>query len=151
ENHDGIGRLQSAAEEFARTEIVRLAQGVIEMLRSRPATGIFGDVNARHMWDEYCWALQEGPFDVDMGWDEVRLGTLSDAWDGTVRAFVSGEVEKLPGHALVFLSVKAFQEDSDMEKDQFLGSVWVEGIVNVIMDEVKQSASQRKLDLIGPH
>jgi hypothetical protein len=152
ENHDGIGRLQSAAEEFARTEIVRLAQMVIEKLRSRPAIGSFGDdVEARHMWDEYCWALQEGPFDVDMGWDEVRLGTLSDAWGDTVRAFVSGEVEKLPQHALVFLSMKAFDEDSAMEEDQFLGSVWVEGIVNVIMDEVKQRASQRKLDLIGPH
>jgi len=64
-SQDGLARLQSAAADFARTEIARIVQAVIDDLRSRPAIGIFNDVAARHLWDECCWALQEGPFDGD--------------------------------------------------------------------------------------
>jgi hypothetical protein len=56
-----LARLQSAILDFARAEIVRIAQEVIDNLRSRPAAGTFDEVKARHLWDEYCWALQEGP------------------------------------------------------------------------------------------
>ena len=48
-------------------------QAVIDDLRSRPAVGTFGNaVEAWRVWDDYCWNWQEGPFDGDMGWDDVR-------------------------------------------------------------------------------
>lgn len=78
-NLDGLRRLQSAAEEFARPEVIRIAESVIGELQSRSAIGIHGQVAARHMWDEYCWTLQEDAFD-DEG---------SSNWDEAVRAFVS--------------------------------------------------------------
>lgn len=150
-SQNGFARLQSAAADFARTEIARIVQAVIDDLRSRPALAIFGDVAVRHLWDEYCWALQEGPFDDDMGWDDVRLGSLSGGFDDVVRGSILTEVEKLPRHAQVFLSALAFAENAESDKEECLGSIWIEGIVNTVLEDVNQRASQRNLDLIGPH
>lgn len=149
---DGLARLQSAASDFARAEVARIVQAVIDDLRSRPAVGTFGDaVAARHLWDEYCWTLQEGPFDHDMGWDDMRLGSLSGALEEMLRAFIENEVEKLSKHALIFLSAQAFEEDVDSDEEESLGNIWIDGIVNMIAEEVNHRASRRNLDLIGPH
>jgi len=150
-SRDGFARLQSAAEDFARAEIARIVGAVIDDLRSRPANDTFGDVAARHLWDEYCWSLQEGPFDDDMGWDDVRLGSLSGAFEDVVRASIQSEVDKLPRHALVFLSAQAFAEDTDSDEEESLGSIWIDGTVSLVLDEVNSRASRRNLDLIGPH
>lgn len=150
-SQDGLTRLQSAAGDFARAEVNRIAGAVVDDLRSRPANDTFGDVAARHLWDEYCWSLQEGPFDDDMGWDDVRLGSLSGAFEDVVRASIQTEVEKLPKHALVFLSVQAFEEDADSDEEEAVGSIWIDGIVSLVLDEVTSRASRRTLDLIGPH
>lgn len=146
---DGLVRLQSAANDFASAESRRIVRAVIEGLRGQPAGGMFGDVAARHMWDEYCWSLQEGPFDDDMGWDDVRLGSLSGAFEGVVRAVIEAEIEKLPRHAQVFLSAKAIEDDLDTDDDA-LGSIWIDGMVSLIIEGVNSEASERNLDLIGP-
>jgi hypothetical protein len=86
-----------------------------------------------------------------MGWDDVRLGSLSGAFDDVVRASIQTEVEKLPRHALVFLSAQAFEEDDDSDEEESLGSIWIDGIVSLVLDEVNSRASRRTLDLIGPH
>lgn len=150
-SRDGLSRLQSAAEAFARAEVDRIAEAVVDDLRSQSANDTFGDVVARHLWDEYCWSLQEGPFDDDMDWDDVRLGSLSGAFEDVVRASIQAEVEKLPKHALVFLSARAFEEDDDSDEDESLGSIRIDGIVSLVLDEVTSRASRRTLDLIGPH
>ncbi|MGA7329935.1 MAG: hypothetical protein WBX25_36990, partial [Rhodomicrobium sp.] len=149
-SQDGLTRLQSAAADFARIKLARIVQEVIDDLRSRPALDIFGDVAARHLWDEYCWALQEGPFDDDMVLDNVNLGSLSGAFEDVVRGSILAEVEKLPQHAQVFLSTLAFEED-DSGEEGALGIFSVEGIVNKVTEEVNERASGRNLDLIGPN
>lgn len=143
--------MQSAAEAFARTDVARIAGVVIDDLRSQSANDTFGNVAARHLWDEYCWSLQEGPFDDDVGWDDVRLGSLSGAFEDVLRVSVQTEVEKLPRHALVFLSAQAFEEDDDSDEDECLGGIWIDGIVSLVLEEVNSRASRRTLDLIGPH
>lgn len=146
---DGLVRLQSAADDFASAEAKRIVHAVIDGMRARPAQDMFGDVAARHMWDEYCWSLQEGPFDDDMGWDDVQLRSLSGAFEGTLRAVIEAEIEKLPRHTQVFLSAKAIEDDFDMEEDA-LGSIWLDGMVALIIVGVNSEASDRNLDLIGP-
>lgn len=53
-NLDGFVRLQSAANDFASAEAERIVLAVIADMRDRPAQGTFGELAARHMWDEYC-------------------------------------------------------------------------------------------------
>lgn len=150
-NRDGLSRLQSAAEAFARAEVVRIAGAVIDYLRSQSANQTFVDVAARNLWDEYCWSLQEGPFDDVMGWDNVGLVSLSDSFNDVVRASIETEVEKLPSHALVVLSAKAFEEHGDGDEEESLSSIWIDGTVSLVLDEVDSRASLRSLDLIGPN
>lgn len=149
-SRNGYARLRSAADDFARAEIARLVGAVIDDLRARPANDTFGDVAARHLWDEYCWSLQEGPFDDDMSWDDVRLGSLSGAFDDVLSATIQTEVEKLPKHALIFLSARAFEEHADSGDADVIGSIWIEGIVSLVLEEVNGRASCRKITLIGP-
>jgi hypothetical protein len=148
---EGLARLKSAANDFARAEVTRITQTVITDLQSRPAVGNFGEVAARHMWDEYCWTLQEGPFDYTEYVGGLSLGSVSGNWGDTVLAFVQSEVEKLPRYAQTFLSARAFEEGIDSDEVEAVGSIWVEGIVDTVMEAVNQRASQRNLDLIGPH
>lgn len=147
--YDSLLNFQSAVNEFADAEIGRLVQAIIEDMRNRPAQGMFGEIAARHMWDEYCWSLQEGPFDDDIGWDGVCLGSLSGAFEGMIRAVIEAEIEKLPRHAQVFLSAKAIEDDLDMGEDA-LGSIWMDGMFTLVIEGVNSAASARHLDLIGP-
>jgi hypothetical protein len=147
---DGLSRLQSAARDFARAEIERIERVVIEELRSRPAVGLFDEVHARHSWDEYCWALQQGPFDDTIILADMGLGSISGAFDSFLNAFILAEVEKLPKHALTFLSALAVEEDVDSDEKECLGCIWTDGIVKLVTEAVNEHGSRRKLDLIGP-
>src|SRR5579871_148744 len=131
---DGLSRLQSAARDFARAEIDRIVSAIIEELRSRRAVGIFDEVRARHLWDEYCWALQEGPFDDPMIIEHANLGSLSGGFDGLLQAHIMTEVEKLPKHAQIFLSAVAFEEDVQIAEKAHIGGIWIDGIVKVVTD-----------------
>jgi hypothetical protein len=136
---NGLSRLQSAADDFARVESARIAQAVIEDLRSCPAEGVFEQTHARHFWDEYCWSLQEGPFPI------------SGAFDSLLHAHIHAEVEKLPKYAQVFLSALAVEEDPDTDDEEFLGCIWVDGIAKLVTEAVKERACHRSLYLIGPN
>ncbi|WP_257168739.1 hypothetical protein [Bradyrhizobium sp. SRS-191] len=143
-----MARLEAAAVDFARAEIERIVESVIDDLRSRPAFGTFGDVAARQLWDEYCWFLQKGPFDDDLSWDSVRLGSLSTAYEDAVRAAIQAEVEKLPRYALLFLNLEAIEGAAYGEED--IGRAWDSIVVSRILNDVNARASNRILDLIGP-
>ena len=148
-SRDGFMRFRSAVFDFARGEIKRTARVVIEDLQSCPANDSFGDVAARHLWDEYCWALQEGPFDDDIVMGDVNLGSFSDAFDDVARACAQERVEKLAKHVQVLLSTLAFEQDSNLD-DETLGTVCVDGVIDLVMEEVNAGASTRNLELIGP-
>ncbi|MBL0419732.1 hypothetical protein JI739_05150 [Ramlibacter sp. AW1] len=141
-----VSRLTSAIEGISGPEVDLLVQRVINQLQSRSAVGIFGDVAARHLWDEYCWVLQEGPFDDDLS----GFGSLSENWDSTVRAIVTSQIDNLPRHLQVFLTVYA-SERGPAANEYELGTISVEAIESFVMDKMAEKASCRNLDLIGPH
>ena len=148
---EGLARLRSSAKKFARDEVQQIAAAVIDYLRSQPAYGTFSEIAARHLWDEYCWSMQAGPFDIDMGWNEVRPGSVSDGFDDLVRAVIRSEVEKRPDYVLVFLTALAVEEgDEGSEEAGALGIINVDGIVSRVLEDVNSRVSLRKLDLIGP-
>ena len=144
---DGLARLLSAAESAARSEFKRIVEATIADLQSQSPIGIFGDVAARHMWDEYCWTIQDGPYDDNF----LGFGSLSENWNSTVKSFVSTKLEVLPDHLLVLLSLYASEQRSDGVDDYRIGCICLETIESVIMDEIARKASGRNLDLIGPH
>jgi hypothetical protein len=99
--------------------------------------------------DADCWGLQNGPFGDNFDLGNPSDGSLAGTFDELVRGAIQTEVEKLPRHAKVFLSALASEED-DPENVESLGSIWIDGIVNLILQEVNRRASGRELDLIGP-
>jgi hypothetical protein len=147
---DGLTRLQSAIFDFARVEVASITQAVIGDLCSRPATGIFEEVMARHLWDEFCWELQEGPFDADMSLGGLRIGSLSGSFDDLLQASIIRCIERVAPYSKVLLSSLAFEEDDDSNEAHSLGNVWIDGIANLIIGQLNGRASQRNLSLIGP-
>jgi hypothetical protein len=151
-----VERLPTAARTFVHAELRRLADAVIDRLRDEPATGIFCDVAARHLWDEFCWALQEGPFDLELGTEDPRgglsysFGTISDAADDTVSGYVLVEAEKLSLPLLELLTAYALDQDDSTAFFGGPGGVWIDGVVKLAMNEIEERAAARRLDLIGP-
>lgn len=143
-------RLKSAVSDFAQAEIIRIALAVIAELKTRQAIGIFGDVAARNLWDEYCWSLRAGPFDDDEYSGGGRLGSVSGNLDDIARSLADLEVVKLSGHALVLLSAHAFDERWDGDEDEAAGVIWGDGVVHLVMEEIDCLAARRNLDLVGP-
>jgi len=149
----GLERLLDAAMECAQPELHRITKSVIEDLKQRSANGTFGDLHARHVWDEYSWHLQEGPFDDVFEWDDVSLGSMSSAFNDLVFTLALTEIENLPKHLLVFLSALAFDRDDDLSAEDpwsNVGVTWPEGVAKMVVDQVNEVASERSLDLIGP-
>jgi hypothetical protein len=146
--------LKSAALDLAKPVVARIADAVVSDFKDRAAVGTFGDLSARHLWDEYSWNRQEGPFDIDMGWDDVSLCSPSSAFEDLVLVVALAELEKQPKHMQVFLSVLAFESNfdfSDSDEGASLGTIWLDGIAKLVVDQVNERASQRSLDLIGPY
>ncbi|MGL6297143.1 MAG: hypothetical protein ACRC3K_12185, partial [Plesiomonas sp.] len=147
QNTDGISRLLSAAESFARTEVDRIAQVVIHHLQVQPPIGIFGDdIAARHQWDEYCWNLQDGAYDYDV----TGYGSISMHWKWHVNEYISTKVENLPQYVKILLSAYAAKIDIDVNEYE-LGSIHVDVIESIILDKFSEVARRRDLALIGPH
>ena len=149
----GLARLNEAVSECARQDLARMTQAVIEDMKRSPALDSFGDLAARHLWDEYCWSLQEGPFDSHMVWDGVRLGALSSSYRGFAWALAMSEAESLPRHRQIVMSVLAHDLESDLfdgAETAMVGEIWLDGIARMITDAVDDAASHRCLDLIGP-
>lgn len=150
----GLQNLQAAAFDFATAEVMRITSAVVSDFKERSAVGTFGDLSARHLWDEYCWNLQEGPFDIDMDWDGESLGSPSSAFERLVSMAALEELEKLPRHMQVFLSVLASESEfalaGDIEATP-VGTIWLDGVANLVVEKVNEKASRRSLDLIGPY
>jgi hypothetical protein len=149
---DSLERFKSAALEFARDEAKKISLSVIDQMRAIPPSGVFDDLGARHVWDEYCWAIQEGPYDNEIGCDDVNLGSLSDAFDETLRALLTADLENLPKHTMTFLSALAQDEYFNFNEEYLFGSVYVDAVCEMITNLINERAASRQyLDLIGPN
>lgn len=95
-----LDAIRTAAIHWAKPEVEHAARAVIADLTKRPALGAFGDIAARHLWDEYCWNHQEGPFGDDLGWDGVSLGSIAAAFEDLVLTAAMAELDGLPHHVL---------------------------------------------------
>jgi hypothetical protein len=152
----GLFSLQSAIGEYAKSEIFRLTDELVDELRSRPAVGLFGDVAVRHLWDEYRWNLIEGPFDDDSYIGGFNTGSISGNFDDIIEAWLNEAVEKLPQYAQVFLTSHANAESEDefhdaIEAIEAIGSIDIDIVVALVVGQVQQRGLAGNLDMIGPY
>ncbi|MGE6531445.1 hypothetical protein ACQKEM_21000 [Pseudomonas sp. NPDC077382] len=140
-------RFVQAACAAAATEMEKLVQATISTLRGMDATGMFGDVAARHLWDEYCWQLQEGPYDHD----DIGFGSTSRNFGDVLDAVIAGALDELPQHTLLFLSIYTRKDlDAENESDS-IGGISRDDIASAVRERVSRAAARRNLDVIGPY
>jgi hypothetical protein len=132
-------RIFAAVRAYARREFAALIPKVIYRLQRLPATGVYGDDYAfKTLWDEYCYEIQEGPFDLP--------GVLSPAgaWDHTIPAFLDDVIERIPHHQAILLSVFAAWE-LEVNDEKLIGSLWLDGIRQVLRSRLAEKAGERRL------
>jgi len=140
-------RFVQAACAAAATEMEKLVQATISTLRGMDANGMFGDVAARHLWDEYCWQLQEGPYDND----DFGFGSTSRNFEDVLDTVVADALDELPQHTLLFLSIYT-RNDLEEESDSgSIGGISRDDIASAVRERVSRAAVRRNLDVIGPY
>lgn len=144
---DDYDRFVHAARAAAAPELDNLVRTVITALREMDAVGLFGGLAARHLWDEYCWQLQEGPYDDD----DVGFGSTSSNFREILSTTINGALDALPKHTLLFLSIYARNDIDDADDPDGIGSISRGDIATAVLEGVEKIASRRNLDFIGPY
>ena len=139
-------RFVQAACAAAATEMEKLVQATISTLRGMDANGMFGDVAARHLWDEYCWQLQEGPYDND----DFGFGSTSENFEEVLDGVIAGALDELPQHTLLFLSIYT-RNDLDAESDSdSIGGISRDDIASAVRERVSRAAVRRRAVMVAP-
>lgn len=135
----GLQRLKAAAASAGESEMDRLVKTVITELRSMSPYDVFGDVFARHAWDEFCWCQQEGPF--------------MDNMESAVRSKISGVLDKLDDRTLVCLTACSKDELGEVDEDSELGvgAICFDDINLAAYQRVQEAAQGPDVSIIGPN
>lgn len=97
----------AAIAAFASARIEKLANGVRWWAQRHPPTGIWGgDVECRHLWDEYRAEKVNGPTEA-----------LASAWVSTFQPHIAHSIGGLPHHDAVLITI-AGQWQQDDFRDQ---------------------------------
>lgn len=135
----GLERLKAAAIAAGESKIDGIVKAAIAELRDRSSYDLFPDVFARHVWDEFCWCLQEGPFMDDM--------------ESVVRSHISNVLDKIDDHTLVCLTAYSQDELGEVDEDGELeiGVICTHDIENLAYQRVREAAQAPDVSIIGPN
>jgi hypothetical protein len=127
---------QEAIYAFAKVECRSLVRRAIYRLQRVEASGIYGDdYKFKSLWDEYCHEVQNGPYMLlDGAWDEAITATLNELVGSLVREIA------------VLLTIHATGPLPEDEGADIVGTVWNEGIANMLRDQLAEEAGARSLD-----
>ncbi len=95
-----------------------------------------------------CWQLQEGPYDDD----DCGFGSTSRNFDEVLDTVITGALEELPKHTLLFLNIYTRNhagDAGDANDPENIGGISRDDIA-AVLERVGQAASRRNLDFIGP-
>jgi len=125
-----------AVDKFGETELEVLSRKVVYRLQRVDASGIYGDdFNYKTLWDEYCHEIQQGPCDL-----------LDSAWNQTLESILDDVIKRVPRHMAELLSIFAQWELESRCDELNLGTVWPDGIRDVLRVRLYQSAAARNLE-----
>lgn len=127
-----------AARFLAQAELSRLVDAVIADLRLIPASGIFPDTACRHFWDELTYDQQEGPYD-----------DVSEAIEDTLHPILMSHITALPPPMLSLLSTHAAEEDGHPDGDLSPGTLWQNGIAELLARDLRHRAARRMIWHLG--
>jgi hypothetical protein len=110
-------RVLDAAQRFADARFTALAAVIVDRMKETERTEIYGDVrNFRTLWDEYCYEIQEGPFDNP---GREMVGGPSDLmtamWNPTVDSWIAGDLEAMPNPEVLLLRAVAERQSDEEE------------------------------------
>ncbi len=137
--------LLSAANDVAKVQVEAIKQAVIAEMSKLDATGLMGDLASRHLWDDYCWHIQEGPYDND----DIGFGSTASNFQITAETFIETELEKIAPSILQLLSVYICDVEGMCEGCE-AGGYSLEELTAFILQRLNETASRRNLGLIGP-
>ena len=112
-----------ALDGFAEHEYQTVARKLRYTLRRCPPSYIYGeDFCPRHLWDEYCFEVREGP-----------TPQLEWSWDHTIQPHIAHRIDQLPSEVAVLLTIAsqwAFDDfehqDGAVKSDELLArGVWI--------------------------
>lgn len=151
-----------ATISFAESEVARISREVCNTLQAKEKYGLFDEIKPRNLWDEYCWSLQEGPFESTEWSGGLRLGSISDGFDKLVESLVTSHCSSLtrearkivelglserPVEAIAYILEPGEQEgvlpNSEEEERNLLETA--------VKENIDSSAASRDLSLIGPY
>lgn len=128
-------KTQQAVYDYARAEIRSLARRAVHRLQRMEPSGIYGgDYRYKSLWAEYRHEVQEGPCEqLEAAWDDVLTKTLNEIADS------------IPRQTAVLLTILAAHDIDEHEGTDLIGSVWKEGIVRLLLEELADEAGGRAL------
>ena len=143
--HELETRVLSAARAAALFQVEQIVKAVIAAMQKMDASGLFCEILARHAWDEYCWQLQEGPFDDD----DIGFGSTSKNFGVILETFIDAEIEKIPA-PIKQLLVAYICEEGQLCDGCGVCDCSLEDVKEFLLEQVNEIASRRSLGLIGP-
>jgi len=130
---------QKAAIRFAAVRAGQLASRIIWRLRRIEATGIFSDdFTCRTLWDEYCVEVQEGPFDGPV---PFGLPSVSAGFGMTIDPFIRSEIDALPKHEAVLLTLRAIEDWDERQQARTAGSIFEDAMMEMLRGALRREAS----------
>lgn len=138
-------RILAAARNAAQAQVHQIVREVIAAMQDMDPVGLVGDVLARHVWDEYCWQLQDGPYDSD----DIGFGSTAQNFHLTAVTFIDGELEKIPPAAKQLLAAYICEEGGLCDGCEACDCT-SEEIKTFVLERVDTIAASRRLELLGP-
>lgn len=133
-------KTQDAVRDFGRAELRSLTRRAIHRLQRLEPSRVFGDdYRFKSLWDEYCHEMQDGPHEL-----------LANAWDHVISKTVNHLVESIPRETAVLLTILAADPLDEDVGANLTGSVWNEGIAQLILERLTEEAGRRSLDALDP-
>ena len=133
-------KTQHAVYDYARAEVRSLARRAIYRLQRIKASGIYGgEYKFKSLWDEYCHEVQNGPYEP-----------LEGAWEDVLSKTVKEIIDSIPRETAMLLTILAIYDLDEDDGSELIGSVWNEGISQLLERRLAGEAGFRCLDHLNP-
>lgn len=133
----GLEMLRAVAVSAGKVEMLKLVQSVVAELRTEAPYDLFADVLVRHLWDEFCWCQQEGPF--------------MDNLESVIKSRITSALNKIDDQSLVCLTAFSQDEFGEVGEDGELevGVICANDIEDFAYQRIQEEAQRPEVNILG--